>query len=135
MTGLGWAALATSPQSLDDLRSHQNRNCRCQVHTNEDSKGKKGLGNKYAWLFQKQNVSWLQPSSETILKVSLLIRTNSVKMNLLMKSQMLQPLPQPGKGTYGAPHGIRGGSHLEHSVSLGALITDWVTFTCLRVWG
>ena len=30
--GLGWVALATSPQSLDDLRSHQHRNRRCQVH-------------------------------------------------------------------------------------------------------
>ena len=32
MRGSGWAALATSPRSLDDLRSHQNRKCRCQVY-------------------------------------------------------------------------------------------------------
>lgn len=39
------------------------------------------------------------------------------------------------KGHMEPTHGMRSGSHLEHSVSLGALVTSLVTFTCFRVWG
>lgn len=126
-----WAGQHRPPlhSHLDDLRSHQERDYRCQFpgpHSNKDSEGKVLETNTPGFVRRKMSASCSQALSP-FWRFHCQSGPTQRKWIFSWKFRCCIHSLRPGKENMEPTNGIKSRSHLEHSVSLGSLVTRLVS--------